>query len=205
MREEKDFNIKLAREIIFSVILMALIILGFIISPAHTGFFIHNSKLVENENLAKVVVNANLDIPAEYTVISEGQNIKVQITLFTLGNVEQTNVSLIYFLKSAKGAVLFEEKDSLTIYKQTSYLRTFNTRSLIPGEYIAGVEVYSKDSISSYSKIFKIESLTPVRLSPVKESFLNKYFAFTSSILTVLIIFFMAMVGKRLMQLYNKK
>lgn len=205
MKQEKDFSINLAREAVFSVIIMTLIILGFIISPSHTGFFIHKSQLNKNSDLTKVVVNANLDIPAEYTVISEGQNIKVQITLFTLGNVEQTNVSLIYFLKSAKGAVLFEEKDSLTIYKQTSYLRTFNTQSLIPGEYIAGIEVYSKDSISSSSKIFKIESLTPVRLSPVKESFLNKYFAFTSSILIVLIIFFMAMIGKRLMLIYNRK
>lgn len=205
MRQEKDFGISLAREAIFSVIIMTLIILGFIISPSSTGFFIHNSKIVKNINITKTIVNANLDIPAEYTVISEGQNIKVQITLFTLGNVEQTNVSLIYFLKSAKGAVLFEEKDGLTIYKQTSYLRTFNTKSLLPGEYIAGVEVYSKDSISSSSKIFKMESLTPIRLSPVKESFLNKYFAFISFILIFLIIFFMAMIGKRLMLIYNKK
>ncbi len=204
MKEEKDFNIKLAREAIFSVIIMTLIILGFLISPSHTGFFIHKSQLNKNVNLTKVVVSVNLDIPAEYVIIPEGTDIKVQVTLFTLGNLESTDVGLIYFLKSAKGAVLFEEKDTMSINKQTSYLKTFNTKNLIPVDYIAGVEVSTKDSISVSSKIFKIEPIS-VRLSPVKESTLNKYFAFFSFILIVLIIFFMAIVGKRLMQIYNKK
>ncbi len=196
---------KLRREYIFSILAIAIIILGYLLlKPSTTGFYIHKSQPINGINITTASASVNLDIPSEYRIIADGEDLKVQITLFTIGNLNEVNISLNYFIKSVNGAIILEEMASLAIDKQVSYIKVFNTKNLLPGEYVAGVEAVSKDSIVVSSKMFKIGSFIPLKLSPANESLLNKYFSVISITFEVLVIIFMIIVVRKIIKLIKK-
>ncbi len=153
------------------------------------------SIIVKGDNIEKIIptlleiesevvlFDVKLDIPSEYKKIRPSDELKAQITLFSLGPPEKVNVTINYFIKDLNGDIVLEETEILTVQNQLSFLKSFK----IPedselGTYTLSIEVLYADSFAVSSEIFKI-------VEGIKELEIAKYTTIISYIiLTIFII-----------------
>lgn len=104
-----------------------------------------------------VLFDVSLDIPVEYKEIFPGEELLLQLTLFNLGEVGKTDVSIEYIIKDFEGNIITEQKDIVSVETQVSFSKTIKMPSTIkPGDYVAIAQVRYDTSFGSSSAIFHV-------------------------------------------------
>jgi len=105
----------------------------------------------------KVVVDAKLDIPLDYTELNQGDPLKAQVTLI---NTAKINIPIVisYIIKDLDGNVVFEEVETFDVFDEKSFVKSFDTSSLGAGSYITGMNVRYGDSFAVSSARFDVKS-----------------------------------------------
>jgi len=159
--------------------------------------------------ISKVVLfDVSLDVSAEYREISPGGDLLFQLTLFNLGEVGKTNVTLEYIVKDFEGNVIFNEIEVVSVETQISFSKSINIpKNVKPGEYVAIVQARYFSSLGSSSVIFHV--------AEKKVDLISKYKYIIIALVILLIILFL-LVGiyeirkfrkelKRDVKRYNQK
>tara|TARA_B100001971_G_scaffold191136_1_gene194417 strand:+ start:537 stop:1727 length:1191 start_codon:yes stop_codon:yes gene_type:complete len=105
----------------------------------------------------KVLFDVKLDIPAAYSEIEPGDELKTQITLLNVGAPEKVDVFATYFIKDLRGNIVYEETETFAVEKQISYPKIFRIHETTePGSYVAIIEVRYTDSFAVSSQFFRV-------------------------------------------------
>ena len=119
---------------------------------------IEKSMPIVLEFISKLVLfDVKLDIPAQYTEVEPGDELKVQITLLNVGAPEKVDVFATYFIKDLRSNIVYEETETFAVEKQLSYQKTFRMHeSTLPGSYVAISEIMYADSFAVSSQLFRV-------------------------------------------------
>ena len=112
----------------------------------------------------QTLFDAKIDIPTEYKELSRGEELKAQITLFNIvgGAVD---VTVNYIIKDMEGNVISDESEIFNVQEQKSYLKTYKTPELMPGNYVAIIEVRYAGSFAVSSELFSVKEEGAVGLA----------------------------------------
>ena len=104
-----------------------------------------------------VLFDVKLDIPAAYTEVEQGSELRTQITLLNVGTPEKVDVIATYFIKDLRGNIIYEETETFSVEKQTSYTKTFKINEFLePESYVVVVEIRYVNSFAVSSQFFKV-------------------------------------------------
>lgn len=137
----------------------------------------------------KVLFDVKLDLPLKYREIQQGENLKTQISLFSMGIAKKVDVILHYLIKDLKNNLLAEESETFAVENQASFTKTFYTEDLIPGSYVVAIEARYADSFAVSSDTFKVvKKILPI---PTTEKTFTFLLAFVVAL--VIVYFFLRM------------
>ena len=110
------------------------------------------------EVISKVVLfDVQLDIPSEYSVVSPGDELRAQITMFNIGAPENAKVLASYFIKDLRGNIVYDEAETLTVEKQISFVKSLKVPDdAKEGTYVAIVEATFAGSFAVSSQFFEV-------------------------------------------------
>ena len=116
----------------------------------------------------EVLFDINLDIPASNRNLNPGEDLKIQLTLFNLGDIGKTDVELEYIIKDFEGNIIYEESEMIIVETQISYSKEIHLGSdILPGEYVVFAVARYGASIGTSSFLFQVED--------PKENLLDRY------------------------------
>ena len=135
----------------------------------------------------KVLFDAKIDITSDYEKIYEGEELKTQITLFNVGEPKKVDITLVYVIKDFEGNKIYEESETFAVDGQRSFMKTFRTKDLIPGKYIAGINLLYGNEVATSSSTFDVLAK---HLVVEEKSFIgkNKYYIGITVIIFILIM-----------------
>lgn len=141
--------------------------------------------IIYNVKSKLVLFDVALDIPAKYKEVLPGEDILLQLTLFNMGEVSKTDVSIGYLIKDFEGNKIMEESEVVAVETQVSFSKTVNLPSTIkPEDYVAIAQVRYGSSLGSSSAMFHVIE----KEKPLMTFLNNKYFAVALAILIFAII-----------------
>lgn len=141
-----------------------------------------------------VLFDVSLDIPAKYREILPREELLLQLTLFNLGGVGKTDVSVEYIIKDFEGNTIIEESNIVAVETQVSFSKTIILPSDIkPGEYVVIAQVKYDSSVGSSSVIFHIIEKEKPFISLIS----NKYVIILIGIITFAILFILFLEHER--------
>jgi len=148
-----------------------------------------------------VFFDVQLDIPAEYSKVEQGSELRTQITLLSIGFQEEVDVFVTYFIKDFKGNDIYEETETVTIQQQASFLKSFKIDDDIElGNYVVVAEVRFADSFAVSSQIFEIiKKKEIVELEGISRNTILIVFLATILIATIIVLVY------RLISISRKK
>ncbi len=119
--------------------------------------------IIDTIKSTKVLFDISLDIPPKYKEILAGEELLLQSTLFNLGEVGKTDVSIEYIIKDFEGNTIIQESEVVAVETQVSFSKFFKMPSDIKkGDYVAISQARYDGSLGSSSAIFRIvEKETP--------------------------------------------
>ena len=123
-----------------------------------SGGKISEVPVILNVNSELSLFDVSLDISDASKTINIGENLKAQITLLQAGLQEKRDVKINYLVKDYDGKTYLESSETLAVFKEKTYLHDFNTRDLIEGTYVAGIEVVYSGGIATAGHQFKVAS-----------------------------------------------
>ncbi len=107
----------------------------------------------------QVLFDAKMDVPLPYKQVKAGDDLKIQITLLSVGPPRKVDVTATYLIKDKRGNVVYESSETFAVEKQTSYVKSFKVPEYLePGDYLAIVEVRYENSFAVSSEIFRVIS-----------------------------------------------
>lgn len=132
-----------------------------------------------------VLFDVSLDIPAKYKDILPGEELLLQLTLFNLGEVGKTDISVEYMIKDFEGNVIIEQKDIVAVETQVSFSKMIKLPPDIkPGDYVAIAQARYDSSLGSSSVMFRVtEKEKPDIIYFIK----NKYFIIVVAIIILFV------------------
>jgi len=119
--------------------------------------------VVVNVRTDKSLFDVSIKIPKKLKSIRPGSNLEAQIDLLQAGIKEKMDVVLNYIIKDFTGVVYVEEVESIMVYDQKSFTRSFHTEDLPPGNYVLGLELIYPGGVAVASSQFKVKE--PFRLT----------------------------------------
>ena len=148
----------------------------------------------------KVLFDVKLDLPLKYREIQQGENLKAQISLFSMGTAKKVDVILHYLIKDLTNNLIAEESETFAVENQVSFTKTFYTEDLVPGSYVVAIEARYADSFAVSSDTFKVvKKILPI---PTTE----KTFTFLLAFVAILIIiYFLLRIRKMEMKKSKEK
>ncbi len=108
----------------------------------------------EGQSLFDIAVN----IPEQYRFIQPGGNLTSQISLTQIGVQKETDVTLSYIIKDFKGNVYEQTTETIAVYKQKIFEKTFDVSNLSSGDYLLGIEAIYSGGVATSSAQFTIVS-----------------------------------------------
>jgi len=139
----------------------------------------------------KVLFDVKLDLPPKYREILQGENLKAQISLFSMATAKKVDVILYYLIKDFKNNLIAEESETFAVENQASFTKTFHTEDLVPGSYVVAIEARYADSFALSSDTFKVvEKILPI---PTTEKLFTILLAF---VVALVIIYFLLKMRK---------
>ncbi len=89
-----------------------------------------------------------------------GEELKATITLFNLRKIIPANVELIYTISDLKNNVIYEEKETIELGDQASFLKTFPIKKeLAAGQYLLAIKIISGESFATTTEMFTVEKV----------------------------------------------
>ncbi len=113
--------------------------------------------VILNLHSEDVLFDVSLNLPQKYKTIFPGESIKVFINLLQIGPSEGVDVNAHYFVKDFDGELVLSESESFFVERSKSYTKEFDTSSLLPGDYVLGVEISYPGGFASSSAKFNIQ------------------------------------------------
>tara|TARA_Y100000310_G_scaffold341354_1_gene440227 strand:+ start:112 stop:1989 length:1878 start_codon:yes stop_codon:yes gene_type:complete len=98
----------------------------------------------------------SVDIPDQYKQIIQGDKVTSQITMIQAGLQQKVDVTLQYLIKDFNGDEFLRESETLAVFKQKSFRKTFQTSGLPTGDYVIGVELVYPEGIATASSQFTV-------------------------------------------------
>jgi len=138
----------------------------------------------------KIIFDVSLNILSKYKEIFSGEKLVFQITIFNLGEVEEAEVLVSYFIKDFEGKTLFSQEEKITIGDQASFSKTIKTpKNMKPGDYVLSTQTRYDGTVGTASEIFRIK---------VEENFLDKYLYYmVFTLIAFIILFIIIVISKR--------
>tara|TARA_Y100000310_G_scaffold58235_1_gene53524 strand:+ start:5251 stop:6390 length:1140 start_codon:yes stop_codon:yes gene_type:complete len=125
------------------------------------------SKVVQvilNIESETTLFDVNLDIPSEFKTIMVGEDVKVQVSIFDIGQQRSDTVNVIYKVKDKQGNVIYQFSEFVDVENQISFSKVFDLpKDIESDEYLASVEVESGDSLAVSSDVFTVIS-APIKI-----------------------------------------
>jgi len=105
----------------------------------------------------EIIFDISLDIPAKYKEVFPGDDLFLQLTLFNLGEIGKTDVSIDYIIKDFEGNIIIEESGIVAVETQASFSTIIKLPSKIKaGDYVAIAQVKYDHSLGSASVMFYV-------------------------------------------------
>ena len=137
-----------------------------------------------------VLFDVKIETPPEYRMVKAGEELKSQITLFSLGVPEKVDVTINYFIKDLEGNIVLQETETLSIEGQLSFMKSFQLpKGLVPGIYTVSVEVIYANSFAVSSEFFEV-----IEEIEEKEFEAARYLTKISYIILIVLIFFFLVI-----------
>ncbi len=105
------------------------------------------------------IFDASLDLARK--TIYPGEDLKVAVSLFNLGGVPPTNLTIIHFLLDMNNSVIYQEEETVFVSTKASFSKTIIIpEDIKPGQYVYSLKVPYQDSLATATEIFTIEEKT---------------------------------------------
>ena len=102
----------------------------------------------------------NLNSLALESAVKQGSEAKIEVRLFNLESEKPAYVDVYYFIKDLNGKTVTEEKETVIVKTQASFLKTISVpKNLNPGMYIFAAETRFNNSVGEASYLFEVTSL----------------------------------------------
>ncbi|MBI2545721.1 Ig-like domain repeat protein, partial [Candidatus Woesearchaeota archaeon] len=155
-------------------------------------------------NSRTAAASMSIDVPSEHSIVTEGEALRAQVTLFALGDQHDLGVAVRYFIRSAEGSLITEEQEEFIFESQLSFVKEFDTRNLAPGGYIIGIEAASKEGIVVASSPFTV-SRQLAASAPPHVAALSRYFAVSIIVFGVILLTFLGIIMHRRIRSGNRR
>ena len=123
--------------------------------------------VVINVESEEILFDVKMEIPAKYRGLRVGEELSTQVTLLSMGEPKKVDVFISYMIKDSENRIISKEYETVAVEKELSFVKSFPTKGLKPGEYVAAVEVDYAGSIAISGGLFTIEEYIEMP-SPVK-------------------------------------
>jgi hypothetical protein len=105
----------------------------------------------------KSLFDVGIIIPSNFNVLGIGNNLVVQINLLQAGIKEKMDVTLNYAVKDFGGETYLTESETIAVFDELSFDKTFDTSDLPSGNYVLGVELMYPDGVAVASSQFSVK------------------------------------------------
>ncbi len=113
-----------------------------------------------------VLFDLTLNIPPEYKERKPGEEILFQVSLFSLGGITGTEVSIDYNIKDFNGEVLVELQESIEIDKQASFSKSLRIPTdIADGQYVISANVRYVSSTGTASDTFYVSKVELAKMN----------------------------------------
>ena len=112
--------------------------------------------IIEVESL-NVLFDASIDLPLGIDLVSPGDTIPAQITVFSVGSPRKVDVILNYYLKDMDNNILWQKSETLAVEDQISFEDFLEIPSdLRSGSYVLALDVVYSTSVATSSTMFTV-------------------------------------------------
>lgn len=110
----------------------------------------------------KVFFEVNLDMPAEYKSLDEGESLFFQVSIFSVAEVEEGTVALEYFVRDLADNVVVNLTEIVYVRQQLSFSKAILLPDDLPaGDYVVSVVATYDDTTATTSDMFSIREAVP--------------------------------------------
>jgi hypothetical protein len=147
-------NLVLAKRLAFFVLLVfVLISLGFLFQGNSTGKVIIIDR---NVSQPEYLFDASVFILDKQ--ITWGESVIAQVDLEEVRASQPVEVKVHYEIRNSYGSLYLEEEEGFEVENEKRYVKEFSSESLIPGDYILGLEVHYPGAFAVSSTQFSVVS-----------------------------------------------
>jgi len=135
-------------------------------ASTHTGKIIVLSEKIEKEvpvilgiKSRVLLFDITLNVPPKYKNVEAGENVSLDVSIFNLGEIEEANLEVRYYIKDFEGKTITQKEENITIGKHVSFSKILKLpKNISDGQYLAGVDVKYDVSLGTASDIFNVKS-----------------------------------------------
>ena len=111
---------------------------------------------ISNES-PQATLEIRINISQAYKKVKVGDELKFQATLLAINMQTKRNVSINYYIKNSKDKIAYQESETLSIDKETSFTKAFKlSQDLVPGPYVLTAEIKCVKGFAASSDAFSI-------------------------------------------------
>jgi len=168
----------------------------------YSGTIIIGNKIVPVNLIVQeklLLFDSNIVVLNEDYLVPQGDKLRTSVTLIPLGDEERMDVTLNYVIKDYNGQVYLTRSETVLVYEQVNFRRSFDTGFLPLGQYIIGLELIYPNGVAPSSAHFEIATGR-------QNTFFGKVvFFIVNLILIVLILLILFIVLRMIRQLIKNK
>ncbi|HLC22753.1 MAG TPA: LamG-like jellyroll fold domain-containing protein, partial [Candidatus Nanoarchaeia archaeon] len=144
------------------------VVIAYVISSDETGIFTGNVR-VETDGGSKelpvvievesktVLFDARLSLDPVFVALTPGDNLPVEVTLFSIGAPRNVDVELRYSLRDIYGNLLWTSSETMAVENQKTFSKDFALPGdLSDGMYVLGLEVLYLNSVATSTVTFDV-------------------------------------------------
>jgi len=124
-------------------------------------------KTIIEVDSAKPLFDVDVEVLPEYKIVSPGDELFIEVSLFNVRGFGRVDVNLEYSIKDFQNNLIAKEDETVAVETQAKFVRELLVPNDIkPDTYIAAVKVTFEDSIGTSSDVFEVKAKA-IRLYPI--------------------------------------
>jgi hypothetical protein len=122
----------------------------------HGTILIDNIKIPVTLKVSSLQFDSNIVVLNRDYKVSQGDELKTEVTLIPMGDKERLDVTLNYVIKDYAGKIYLTKSETVLVEDEIEFKRNFETGMLPLGDYVVGLELVYPGGVAPSSAHFEV-------------------------------------------------